>query len=136
MSVRSKGEGSIAKKIFGLSRGRLGSLLGNRAGFHDFSGLQTAYADIDRADGPIGKTGFHTLKVGIKTAAGNTGDLFTDTARFLGETSPGNGAADNGFFIANGAVLHKAGHYSREMNLGKQFFLLYTHVSSFLKVHT
>ncbi len=96
------------------------------AGLLDFAGLQAPRAHEHAADRTVCKTDFHALQVREKTAAGNSRDLFTDTAGFFGKTAPGNGSAHNRFFIAEGAVLHKGSHYSGEINLGKGFFLLYT----------
>ena len=56
-------------------------------GFFDFSGLQTAHADIDAAYRSIQKENFHFLNVREETAARNTGDLFTDTASLFRETA-------------------------------------------------
>jgi hypothetical protein len=64
----------------GLSRG--GSFwsffVGN--GFGDFAGLKAASANKHAADASIRETGLDALKVRVEAAAGDTGDLFTDTA--------------------------------------------------------
>ena len=75
--------------------------------FDHTSGLEAADAHLNPADGSIGKTDFHALKVWKKTSAGNPGNFLSDPPRFFSQTTAGNGTADNGFFIADGTVTHR-----------------------------
>jgi hypothetical protein len=79
-----------------------------RNGFDDFASLKAGSTDIHAADRTVLKTDFHALNIREETAAGDAGNLFTDTAGFLGKTSPGNGASYDRFFVADGTMLHKA----------------------------
>jgi hypothetical protein len=79
---------------------------GNR--FSDFARLKAACANQHPPDSSIGKTDFYPLKVWEKTPPGDARNFFTDPSSFFSQTTPGNGAADQGFFITNGAMLHRA----------------------------
>ncbi len=94
--------------------------IGNR--FNHFTGLKTTGADIDAANPSIGKENLHPLKVGIEAAAGNSGNLFTNTAGLFCKTSPGDGSAYNRFFITNRTMLHRAGIIRMRCNLARSFF--------------
>lgn len=93
-----------------------------RNGFHDFAGLNAAGADIHAAYGAVIKTDLNALKVREKTAAGDTGSLFTDTAGLFRETAAGDGTPNNRFFIADGTMLHRADIIAIRCNLARPFF--------------
>lgn len=70
--------------------------------------MNTACTHFNAADGPIHKAGFDTLKIGEETAAGDTRDLFTNTASLFCKTAARNRSADERFSIAECTVIHRA----------------------------
>ena len=117
----------VGERIQGEASGVLLSGSGSDVGtagrsLLDFSGLQTAHADVDTADRSVQKEGFHLLDVRVETATRNTGDLFTDAAGLLCETATNDGVTGQRLLLADGTFSHRPAIIVRRCFLASGFF--------------
>ena len=92
------------------------------SGFGHFPCLNATGTDHHALYGTIWEADFDLLQIGEETPARNSGGFKADSAGFLRQTAPGNGATDNRFLITNNAVSHKGLIIRVSSFLARNFF--------------